>query len=91
LIIGKFPYLGHSPGVAERRRFWENSMFDERSRLVTQLVRTQAMLWSAENPIHKERLRALILNIERRIAALDGDRAAVPQPAATPKLGILRR
>lgn len=66
-------------------------MSDERGKLVTQLVRTQAMLWSAENPASKQRLRALIETIEKRIAALDGDRSVPPHVAVAPKLGTLRR
>ena len=66
-------------------------MLDERGKLVTQLVRTQALLWSSEDPINKQRLRQLIQNIERRIAEFDRDPPPLPQGAAAPKLGTLRR
>jgi hypothetical protein len=66
-------------------------MFDERGKLVTQLVRTQALLWSSENPVNKQRLRQLIQDIERRIAEFDRE-LSPPLPHGTaPKLGALRR
>ena len=66
-------------------------MFDQRSKLAQQLVRAQAMLWSAEERETKLRLRRMILDIEQRLAALDRtDAPPAPSPAAG-KLGTLRR
>ena len=67
-------------------------MFDERGKLVTQMVRTQALLWSVENPVHKHRLRELIKEIEKRIALLDREQEGLPSQHPLPsKPADLRR
>ena len=59
-------------------------MFDERGKLVSQMVRTQALLWSVEDPIHKHRLRQLIQEIEKRIVALDREEQGLPPQDTAP-------
>ena len=55
----------------------------ERRHLDSQLVRAQAMLWSAEDPSTKARIQRFIRDIEPRLLALD-DHATAPT-AVTPR------